>query len=1599
MELRVSSSEFGAESKHELPPIILRRYTPSQDIQPEETAPFGITEFETTAKVSGVNTRNFRTFHVYRDKPPWIERLTETSCPFLKVNSSLDDVIPLKNELDRNPDLIGIPLREVDPHYMGRNTFVTVSDERELYRFTSHRSLGVFSPDSELRQAAISIVTSLHFQAFIVSVIILDFLALVFAYSDDPIIDIGTDLFFAVYCSELIIKIIAYGFMFDEHSFLRSGHSVIEVIVISSNVLPMFIPITSMFRQLRVIRVIRLFRLIGTLQFTRKIMRAVVSSIKDLVPVFGLFMALVGFFSLCSLVFYRRSLLGKCVNINYTAIFDGAGDAASYDSVAAASRVMHNRFLNWTDNTDNWQPGPFGAQRCPVITSSPNWWTSIIDDRQMRKCPEPYRCMQTTTGNPDMGFSNYDTLMLSMLSTFRLLCQDWWDNLFVQLSLVNGGHATTLYFLALIFLGSHYVINLVLSTITLSYQRNERSEDTDEDELARMAVLMHVNRDNYLRRQVEIYNVLLDQQRSGLTEPKFLRELNESPVGRSPLVEAYIDEYIKSYSMQPGPNSQIGRKTNVYLNALNMATSPGKIGARLRGMVVRNGSTDDLPIDRLINFVILMNVVEMLVVTPVNIQSQQIIEGTNKLYTIIFTLEAIIKIRYQRTYYLKNDINRFDLIIVFFCLIEMMLPTSGSRMAMVLRMTRFLRLFKLARVSKELERLLTIMFQSFRSEIPLIVVSFVVILISAGIGMVMFQDVYKKNPQYLRPTQNFADLYNSILLVFRIMCGEWTENLWVCMKIMESAPDKGFCVAYFLTNQIIVSLIIFQLYIGILLSKFSEFRSLSREQQERARAEAEDAGQEKPLKPLLMERIKGFLAKTFGINFGVVRESATMGATDTAFSRFRNALAAIASYSSSWYSRYIIAMTILSSAALILDDYYLKSDPGLQKICQHLEIIFLVVFGTEVIVKTIAYGPRTYCSSPWRIIDAIIVLVSLVDVVINNIYTKEVNLAMLRVIRTLRCLRILRTANVWEGFKLTISALFRSVGRLFFAFLIVIIVWLMFALVSTSLFSNKFYRCVHDGVVLNKTIIPNKAACLKANYSWVNKRINFDTTPHAMLALLEVSVFKGWIDILQDISNSPSAIDDQPEINNNTTLSVLIYILFIIIGSFFMIGMLIGVIVDSFEQERIKVAKIVLTDGQRRLQNTLKQYLMFPLSSAKPVTEGWLSERLHGIINTIYVEVFYLVLILVSTVIMALQYHPGKSRLVQVYLTVFDDIILFCFVLEIIMKILGEGSYYLVPLVSWNLIDFLIVVPSVVAEVCEEAIELQYLRVVRFARVFRMGRLLARSTNIKTVRDILLAMVATLPSMLNMIALLIMAICIFAIVGVNLFNDQEGNIAHPFNELFNFRSFTATWRILFIVSTAAGFNDYLEGTMRFPYPYSVLAVVFWVSYLCVAFFVLTNLIVSAVVSSYNEVFNNEDFKTQLQTAEKFTNLWNDFDQNGTGKMHSKHINELLDLLTEPLRMAQPNSGVISYMEIPLTDDYHVCYGDVITALVKEIMEEMGLLDSETDDINQEIKHTASKPPLNTQVMYKLRMATDVIKTAWRQKKLRQSLAKFSELQD
>ncbi len=52
----------------------------------------------------------------------------------------------------------------------------------------------------------------------------------------------------------------------------------------------------------------------------------------------------------------------------------------------------------------------------------------------LRSCPHGYTCLGDVGGNPNFGYTSFDNLLWSMLTTFQLITLDYWENIYNMVS-------------------------------------------------------------------------------------------------------------------------------------------------------------------------------------------------------------------------------------------------------------------------------------------------------------------------------------------------------------------------------------------------------------------------------------------------------------------------------------------------------------------------------------------------------------------------------------------------------------------------------------------------------------------------------------------------------------------------------------------------------------------------------------------------------------------------------------------------------------------------------------------------------------------------------------------------------------------------------------------------------------------------------------------------------------------------------------------------------------------------------------------------------------------------------------------------------------
>lgn len=180
---------------------------------------------------------------------------------------------------------------------------------------------------------------------------------------------------------------------------------------------------------------------------------------------------------------------------------------------------------------------------------------------------------------------------------------------------------------------------------------------------------------------------------------------------------------------------------------------------------------------------------------------------------------------------------------------------------------------------------------------------------------------------------------------------------------------------------------------------------------------------------------------------------------------------------------------------------------------------------------------------------------SLLDMALTN-----VDLPVIKILRLLRTLRPLRVISHNIAMKLIVASLFESVGAIANVIVVVVCVWLMFAIFAINIFAGKFFYCS-----IGQYTYHTKYECNINGGSWVRHEQNFDDIFQAMLTLFNVASLEGWPDVMIAAVDTVDEVGLGPE-KEASVIMGFFFIIFILIGSFFLMNFFVGVLFLKYTQ-------------------------------------------------------------------------------------------------------------------------------------------------------------------------------------------------------------------------------------------------------------------------------------------------------------------------------------------------------------------------------------------------------------------------------------------------
>mmetsp|Transcript_3722 Transcript_3722/g.9015 ORF Transcript_3722/g.9015 Transcript_3722/m.9015 type:complete len:2275 (-) Transcript_3722:103-6927(-) len=476
-----------------------------------------------------------------------------------------------------------------------------------------------------------------------------------------------------------------------------------------------------------------------------------------------------------------------------------------------------------------------------------------------------------------------------------------------------------------------------------------------------------------------------------------------------------------------------------------------------------------------------------------------LMELLNQIFTIIFTVEFLVRITGQGLYFTKNAYlssgwNVTDFVVLFFAWIELtQLFPEGS----VLRIARLARSLRPLRLMKRNAGMRVVIDALLSTMIPVsyvflfAVFTFVVFaLIGQGLfggKMSRCQDAepgeYGVMPgtefpgglfecvgqaavsrgflvprAWITPTFNFDTTYNSMITLFRINTIKYVGIIYDAMDITgpDTNPSTNATFAnalFFILYLFIGGLFVMNLFVGFIIDGFNANKGSSD-------------------------------ADIFYGRFG--RQIATYKPKYDRFKPPRNAYSALL--------RVMILSNrfeLFSGSCVVINLCFMLSDHANPQ-PWFVEMMFIqntVFFGElcfEVLLNVIAFGPGGFLNDIWKAFDLFVCVGSSISYVANSAIVGQFA-------KTFRILRVIRLMKMIKPIRVIMETLIICLPQLVNIIILLILVYSMFAVVAVEQF----------GMVKNGTRIGPTA--------------NFFDWPFAMMTVFQIITGDEWQDMMADM--------------------------------------------------------------------------------------------------------------------------------------------------------------------------------------------------------------------------------------------------------------------------------------------------------------------------------------------------------------------------------------------------------------------------------------------------------------------------------------------------
>uniref|UniRef100_A0A803WCF5 Voltage-dependent L-type calcium channel subunit alpha n=1 Tax=Ficedula albicollis TaxID=59894 RepID=A0A803WCF5_FICAL len=566
---------------------------------------------------------------------------------------------------------------------------------------------------------------------------------------------------------------------------------------------------------------------------------------------------------------------------------------------------------------------------------------------------------------------------------------------------------------------------------------------------------------------------------------------------------------------------------------------------------------------------------------------------------------------------------------------------------------------------------------------------------------------------------------------------------------------------------------------------------------------------------------------------------------------------------------------------------------------ERVEYLFLIIFTVEAFLKVIAYGllfhPNAYLRNGWNLLDFIIVVVGLFSAILeqatkadggNSIGGKGAGFDV-KALRAFRVLRPLRLVSGVPSLQVVLNSIIKAMVPLLHIALLVLFVIIIYAIIGLELFMGKMHKtCYHvQGGLIDTPAEDDPSPCApqsahgrqcqngtecKAGWEGPKHGItNFDNFAFAMLTVFQCITMEGWTDVLYWVNDAIGR--DWPWIY---------FVTLIIIGSFFVLNLVLGVLSGEFSKEREKAkarGDFQKLREKQQLEEDLKGYLDW-ITQAEDIDpenedegmdeEKSLSEKNFPFFNfssrywrrwnrfcrrkcraAVKSNVFYwlvIFLVFLNTLTIASEHYNQPDWLTEVQDTA-NKVLLALFTAEMLLKMYSLGlQAYFVSL--FNRFDCFIVCGGILETILVETkimspLGISVLRCVRLLRIFKITRYW------NSLSNLVASLLNSVRSIASLLLLLFLFIIIFSLLGMQLFGGKF-NFDEMQTRRSTFDNFPQSLLTVFQILTGEDWNSVMyDGIMAYggpSFPGMLVCIYFIILFICGNYILLNVFLAIAV---------------------------------------------------------------------------------------------------------------------------------------------------------